>query len=46
MSSFGIYWEGGDICCLSGNQEMVISTGDNNNMVNQTSYYHDVLKLD
>lgn len=35
-SYIGIYSEGGDICCLSRIWEMFISTGGNNNMVNQT----------
>lgn len=45
-SRIGICSEGGDICCLSCNWEMFSSTVGNNNTVNQTSYYHDALKLD
>lgn len=46
VSCIGICSEGGDICCLSCNWEMFSSTVGNNNTVNQTSYYHDALKLD
>lgn len=46
VSHVGICLEGGDICCLSCNRETFLSTVGNNNTVNQTPYYHDVLKLD